>query len=278
MGCPASVPALAGDEVGIGAVSRYRGHLRGLASLKLVLDLLGAEAALQTQLDATAGATAAATAVGCAFSASHDAGFGGRLEHPAVVGGIWRWHADHGRVQVVDGRGAHRVVACGSRGRRPRHGKGRGSRRRARGNVLQRSGRVVEAPQVFVFSLVALVVPRVVVDGVVAQAQGVGAVQAAGGLAHGRAVGAGRGDGAGAARVGPASSSRRRPWAHADLLVPVRVGAGGRRVLVGIGVFQLQLVLDLPRGARSFPSLSAIRVAGAGGARGVVEDGALDSS
>jgi hypothetical protein len=279
--CPASVPALARDEVAVGAVSRYRGHLWSLPSLKLVLDLLGAEAALQAQLHATAGATSAATAVRCPFSASHDAGLGGRLEHPAVVGGIWRRHADYGRVQVVDGRGAHRVVACRPRGCRPRHGEARASRRRARRNVVQRSGRLVHAPQVFVFSLVALVVPRLVLDGVVAQAQtvgAVGAVHAAATLAHGRVVGAGGGDGARAAGVGPACSSRGRPWSHAYLLLPVRVGASGRWVLVGVGVFQLQLVLDLPCGARSFPSLSAIRVAGAGGARGVVEDGALHSS
>jgi hypothetical protein len=132
---------------------------------------------------------------------------------------------------------------------------------------------VVEAPQVFVFSLVALEVPGVVVECVVTHALVVCSVDAKG------ALGAGAGNAS--RRVCGVCSSAAAGGGdgpHANLLIPVRVGAGGLGVVVAVGLFEDELLTGLAGEAGVSAAASAVVVAGAGCARGVVEDGALDSA
>jgi hypothetical protein len=123
----------------------------------------------------------------------------------------------------------------------------------------------------------------IVLEGVVAEAHiaGLVDVNAAPAFAQSRALCATCRHAPGAAcgsRIGPPRSSWWWPWPHGDLLVPVNIGASGFGMVICVGLLELELLAHFPRGLCCFPSLPAVRVASARGARGIVEDGTLDSS
>jgi hypothetical protein len=268
-------------QVTVRAVGGDGGQFWSLSSLELLLHLPCANLALEAELYPAACAATASTPVGGSLFAGHDAGFGRGLQHPSVVGDFLGHETDDGRVQIVDWGSATGVVA-------PRPGR-RGSpgaeststSRRGRSCRLDGERHIVEAPQVFVFSLVALEVPGVVVECVVTHALVVCSVDAASVLAGKGALGAGAGNASRRVCVCGVCSSAAAGGGdgpHANLLIPVRVGAGGLGVVVAVGLFEDELLTGLAGEAGVSAAASAVVVAGAGCARGVVEDGALDSA
>jgi hypothetical protein len=136
----------------------------------------------------------------------------------------------------------------------------------------------MEAPQVFILPLIALEVPGVVVERVVAHAHVVCGVDAAAILAGKGALSAGASNASRVACVCSFAAARGGDGAHANLLIPVGVGAGGLGVVVAVGLLEDELLTGLAGKAGVSAAASAVVVAGAGSARGVVEDGALDSA
>lgn len=132
---------------------------------------------------------------------------------------------------------------------------------------------IVVTPQILVFSLVALVVPSlvVVIERVVAEAvfSCMADIEAASAFAQARALGAARGQ---SPRAGPLCGvgfPRSPGWwarAHCDFLAPVGICASRLRMVVCAWLLEFQLLSQLAGLFGRLASFSAVAVAGTGGA------------
>ena len=215
-------------------------------------------------------ADTAAAGIGAQL-ALHDQRARRRLQHPADFALARRMRADDGRVEVVDGRVAGRVVGADA-------GDAGG------GVFFGQVVRDVDAPEQLVGALVASGVPGFVGEGV-----GVGVEafegfddEGCGGRAAACAAGlAAAGQAARAFCFGFVAIALFRGWtgSHGDLFAPERVGAEGEGVSVEVGEGGFDVDVFLGPGSSDLGAAFARVVElGAGGAGEVVEDCGLEAT